>query len=46
MKKFTRIILIGLSLVLTSCKWGDYYFVDFDNVPQNGEKLFKVTSKR
>ncbi len=45
MKQFTRIALIGLSLVLTSCQWGEYYYVDFDNVPTD-ETMFKVTSKR
>lgn len=45
MKKITGIILTGLSLVLASCQWGEYYYVDFDNVPTD-ETMFKVTSKR
>lgn len=45
MKKIITTALIGLSLVLTSCQWGEYYYVDFDNVPTD-ETMFKVTSKR
>lgn len=45
MKKIIGTALIGLSLVLTSCQWGDYYYVDFDNVPTD-TTMFRVTSKK
>lgn len=45
MKKIIGTALIGISLVLTSCQWGDYYYVDFDNVPTD-TTMFRVTSKK
>ena len=45
MKKTIGILALGLMLVLTSCKWGDYYYVDFDSVPTD-KSMFKVTSQK
>ena len=42
-------IVLGLCVVLcivSGCKWGDYYVVDFDTLPEGDKTMFRVTAER
>ena len=46
MKPQRLIYLLLATFVLNACKWGDYYVVNFDEVPVIDSTMFRVTSKR
>jgi len=46
MKPQLLIYLLLATFVLNACKWGDYYVVNFDEVPVIDSTMFRVTSKR
>lgn len=46
MRQQRLIYLLLAAFVLSACKWGDYYVVNFDEVPVIDSTMFRVTSKR
>lgn len=46
MRQQRLIYLLLAAFVLNACKWGDYYVVNFDEVPVIDSTMFRVTSKR
>jgi len=37
--------VIALAMILTSCNWGNYYVVDFDNPPIGDSTMFRVVTQ-